>query len=69
MDKKIRQYVGIAAALVSYYVVHEGSHLLVALALGVFKQIRFLGLGVQIDVESTQMSDAQMFLFLSLIHI
>lgn len=63
MDKKIRQYLGIAAALVSYYVVHEGSHLLVALALGVFKQIRFLGLGVQIDVESTQMSDAQMFLF------
>lgn len=63
MDKKTRQYIGIVAALIAYYVVHEGSHLLVALALGVFKEIRFLGLGIQIDVESTQMSDAQMFFF------
>lgn len=48
--KRTRQYISILAALAAYYLVHEGAHLLYALLTGVFKQINFMGLGVQIDV-------------------
>lgn len=63
MSKRIRQYIGILAAVVVYYIVHEGAHLLVALALGVFKSVKFMGLGLQIDVCAEQMTDLQMGLF------
>lgn len=60
-SKKARQYAGMMVAVVAYYIVHEGAHLLVALNLGVFKAINFIGLmGVQIDVDNTQMGDTQM---------
>ena len=42
MSKRARQYIGILAAGVVYYLVHEGAHLLYALFAGVFKQINFL---------------------------
>lgn len=45
--KRTRQYISILAALAAYYLVHEGAHLLYALLTGVFKQINFMGLGVQ----------------------
>ena len=50
MSKRTRQYLGILAAVVGYYLIHEGAHFLYALLTGVFKQIKFMGLGVQIDV-------------------
>ena len=61
--KRIRQYVGILTALVVYYIIHEGAHLLFALANGVFKQINFMALGVQIDVFRDCMTDTQLGLF------
>ena len=63
MSRSVRQYIGIIAAIVSYYIIHEGAHLLVALYYGVFKQINFMGLGVQVDVYHTQMTDVQMGIF------
>lgn len=60
MTKRIRQYVGILTALVVYYLVHEGAHLLYALTHGVFKQVNFMALGVQIDIFRDQMTDAQL---------
>ena len=36
MNKKIRQYIGLAVAVLMYYLIHEGAHLVVALAQGVF---------------------------------
>ena len=63
MSKRARQYIGILAAVVIYYIVHEGAHLLSALCFGVFKQINFMGLGVQVDVYNTRMSDLQMGIF------
>ena len=59
MSKKARQYIGLLIAVVLYYVIHEGAHLVVALALGVFKQINIIGLGVQIDVMSEQMTSQE----------
>ena len=63
MSKRVRQYIGIVAALAAYYLVHEGAHLLYALLTGVFKQVNLLGLGVQIDVYAERMSDVQMGVF------
>ena len=63
MNKKYRQYIGLAVAVLVYYLIHEGAHLVVALAQGVFKQINFIGLGVQIDVFAERMNDEQMGFF------
>ena len=63
MMKRIRQYIGILAALVVYYVIHEGAHLVVAMIQGVFKEVKFMGLGIQIDVFRNCMTDTQLGLF------
>lgn len=63
MSKRVRQLVGIFAAIVAYYLIHEGAHLLYAVCAGVFKQINFMGLGVQIDVYAERMTDAQLGIF------
>ena len=63
MSKRTRQYIGILAALAAYYLVHEGAHLLYALLTGVFKQINFIGLGVQVDVCAVRMTDIQLGIF------
>ena len=63
MSKRMRQYLGIFAALVSYYFVHEGAHLIYACAIGVFEKVRFLGLGVQIVTDTQCMTDTQLGIF------
>lgn len=63
MSKRTRQYIGLIAAVASYYVIHEGAHLLYALAMGVFKEIRFMGLGMQIDIYAEQLTDSQLGIF------
>ena len=66
MSKRMRQYLGILAALVSYYAVHEGAHLAYACAIGVFEKIRFLGLGIQIVTETQCMTNTQLGIFCAL---
>lgn len=63
MTKRFRQYLGIVGAVIVYYVIHEGAHLLTALYYGVFKHVHFMGIGIQIDVYHTRMSDMQMAIF------
>ena len=63
MSKRVRQYIGILAALAAYYLIHEGAHLVYALLTGVFKQINFMGLGVQIDVCAGRLTDTQLGIF------
>lgn len=63
MNKSTRQYIGLLSAIVAYYVIHEGAHLIYALCAGVFKQINFIGLGVQIDVYVEQMTERQLGVF------
>lgn len=60
MNKRVRQYLGILCALLCYYVVHEGAHLIYALCLGVFRQVNLMALGVQIDIFRDQLSDVQL---------
>ena len=63
MNKKARQYLGLLCAVLAYYAVHEGAHLMYALSTGIFRQINLLGLGIQIDVYRESMTDGQLTLF------
>jgi hypothetical protein len=63
MNKRARQYIGLLSAILSYYVIHEGAHLVYAIATGTFKAIRFMGLGMQIDVHAERMTDTQLGVF------
>lgn len=51
------------SAIVAYYLIHEGAHLLYAVCAGVFKQIKFMGVGVQVDVYAERMTDTQLVIF------
>ena len=63
MNKRIRQYVGLLSAVIAYYLLHEGAHLLYALSIGAFKQINLMGLGMQIDIYIEKMTQIQLGLF------
>ena len=64
MNKTLRQYIGLISAVVAYYVIHEGAHLVYALCTGVFSTIRFVGIvGIQIDIHRDQLSDQGLALF------
>ena len=63
MNKRTRQYIGLIAAVISYYVIHEGAPFLYALSCGVFKQINVMGMGVQIDIYSEKMTQTQLGVF------
>ncbi|MBE6114743.1 MAG: hypothetical protein E7191_06640 [Erysipelotrichaceae bacterium] len=63
MNKQIRQYLGIVSAILTYYLIHEGAHLLYALWTNTFKQIHFKGLGVQIEVYIDTMTQYQLGIF------
>lgn len=63
MSKRIRQSIGILAAVIAYYIVHEGAHLVAALHYGTYKGIHFMGLGMQIDVYAERMTDTQLGIF------
>ena len=64
IDKKKRQYIGLISAILSYYVIHEGAHLLYALITKTFKQINLVGiLGVQVDIYRDRLTDFQLGIF------
>lgn len=63
MNKRIRQYIGLFAAVFTYYFIHEGAHLVYALCIGTFKQVNFMGLGIQIDVYAEHMTSQQLGVF------
>ncbi len=63
MNKRARQYLGLLLAILAYYMIHEGAHLIYALIIDAFKQINFIGLGVQIDVYAEMMTENQMGIF------
>ena len=63
MNKSLRQYIGLFVAIITYYVIHEGAHLVYALCMGVFKQINFMGFGMQIDVYVEKMTNQQLGVF------
>jgi hypothetical protein len=63
MNKRVRQYVGLLSAVIAYYMLHEGAHLLYALLIGAFKQVNLMGMGMQIDIYVEKMTQTQLGLF------
>ena len=63
MSKRIRQYIGLFSAILAYYLIHEGAHFIYALSIGAFKQINFMGLGIQIDIYPDLISHNQLGVF------
>ena len=63
MNKRVRQYVGLLSAVIAYYLLHEGAHLLYSLSIGAFKQINLMGLGVQIDIYAEKITQTQLGVF------
>lgn len=63
VKKNIRKWGALIAAIILYFVVHEGAHYLYAVSIGAFKQVNFIGLGVQIDIFREQVTDTQLGIF------
>lgn len=63
MTKRTRQYLGVLAAIAAYYLVHEGAHFLCAILMGTFESVCFMGIGMQVVVDSEQMSASQLGVF------
>ena len=64
MKANARKWVGLLCAVVLYYVVHEGAHALVALGCGALREVRTLGLGVQVVLtDRAALTDLQFALF------
>lgn len=61
--KRIRQYAGLVAAILAYYIIHEGAHFIYALSVGAFKQINFMGIGVQIGIYEERMNETMLGIF------
>ena len=58
-----RKWFGVLVAILLYYILHEGAHLLAALCFDVFHQIRFMGIGVQIAARTELLTDLQTAVF------
>ena len=63
MNKRLRQYLGLLSAIIFYFLIHEGAHLIYALLTGTFKNINIMGLGIQIDIFRENMSNTQLGIF------
>lgn len=58
-----RKWFALICAIILYYLIHEGSHVIVALFYGVFEQIRILGIGVQVVAKVELLTDLQTGIF------
>lgn len=63
LTTNLRKWLGVLTAVLLYYIVHEGAHLLAALCYGVFDRVNFMGIGVQIATYGERMSDMQTAVF------
>lgn len=62
-NANLRKWCALFAAIIAYFVIHEGCHALVALSFGSFERIRLLGLGVQVIADLELMSNGQIAFF------
>ena len=64
LEKSVKQWLSIFLAIIAYYIVHEGMHLLIALLLGVFEKVRIIGLiGIQIVTTENSLSGVNLAIF------
>ena len=58
-----RKWFSLIIAILLYYIIHEGSHVIVALIYGAFERVRILGLGVQVVTNTELLSNLQIAIF------
>lgn len=63
VKRSARKWAALFLALGLYFVIHEGSHAIYALLIGGFKEVRFLGVGLQVDIYRESMTDFQLGMF------
>ncbi len=63
IEKNLRKWFSLICAIFLYYIIHEGSHAIIALMYGVFKKVKILGIGVQVVANVELLSDFQIGVF------
>ena len=61
--KNSRKWFALICAILLYYIIHEGSHIIVALCYGVFEKVKMIGLGVQVVANIELLTDFQKAIF------
>ena len=61
--KNLRKWFALLSAILLYYIIHEGSHIVIALRYGVFEKVKILGLGVQVVANIESLTDFQKAIF------
>lgn len=61
--KFARKMIGLILAILCYYIIHEGAHLLFALSTGTFEEIVFIFPGIQIKADTERLNIIQIFVF------
>lgn len=62
-NANLRKWCALLIAIITYYIIHEGAHVIMALFFGTFERIQMLGLGVQVVTKTELMSNWQLGLF------
>lgn len=66
MKSNMRKWFGLVSAIIAYYILHEGGHILMALLFGAYRGLRFVGIwGVQVMVNTAKMTDFKLAIFSS----
>ena len=67
MDERIknnlRKWFALICAILLYYIIHESSHMIIALFYGVFEEVKILGLGVQVVANIEVLTNFQIGIF------
>lgn len=63
MSANLRKWTGVFFAVVCYYLVHEGAHLITALCMGTFERVKLVFPGVQVAADIDAMSELQIAAF------
>ena len=67
MTTKTRSYLrknfGLICSIFLYYIVHEGSHVLIALLFGALKGIKITGFGIQVIADIDNLTDFKLGIF------
>lgn len=62
-NANLRKWSALLLAIIIYYIIHEGAHMIAALLFGSFEKVRLLGLGVQVVTKTELMSNWQIGVF------
>ncbi len=63
LSSNSRKWISLILAIILYYIIHEGIHLIVALLYNVFQKIKIISLGVQVVVDLEALTNFQIAIF------